>query len=161
YSNCGYVLLAALVHRASGRDYREFVAATLFEPAGLRHTGFWGGAPDVPVALGHDGLGNVVHDPAHMRPTWYDMGGGHAWSTLEDLRTWIHPLADAKVLDSEEVERLLEPRTGNVSPRDGSYALGWFVQETPRQTRVIQHGGDYLGTGAECEWFVDEDVLVI
>jgi len=161
YSNCGYVLLAALVHRASGQDYREFLRENLFAPGGLRHTGFWGAAPDVPVALGQDGFGNVLHDPARMRATWFDLGGGEVWSTLDDLCAWIHALSESRVLTPELCERLLEPRTGNVSPRDGAYAYGWFVQQTPRGTRVIQHGGDYLGTGVELEWFVDEDVLLI
>jgi len=163
YSNCGFVLLAAVVHRASERDFRAFVRETLFAPAGMKHTGFWGSAPgaDEPVALGQDAFGNVLHDPGKMRPTWFDLGGGEVWSTLDDLRTWIHALEKTTVLDVERVTRLFEPRTGEISSRDGHYAYGWFVQTTPRGTRQIHHGGDYLGTGAWLRWYPDDEVLVI
>jgi len=163
YSNCGFVLLAAVVQTVSGRDFRELVRESLFAPAGMRHTGFWGSAhpADCPVALGQDAFGNVLHDPARMRATWFDLGGGEVWSTLDDLRAWIAALKDTTVLDVEHVARLFEPRTGEVSSRDGRYAYGWFVQATPRGTRQIHHGGDYLGTGAWLRWFPDDDVLVV
>src|SRR5688572_4839281 len=112
YSNCGYVLLAAIVQAAAEQDFREFVRAALFVPAGMKHTGFWGSAPHpkLPVALGHDAFGNVLHDPARMRATWFDLGGGEVWTTLDDLRAWMHALAGSTVLDVERIERLLEPR---------------------------------------------------
>lgn len=160
YSNCGFVLLAAIVQQVSGQDFRAFVEETLLAPAGLRHTGFWGSTPAVPVALGHDGLGNVLVDPARLDATWFDLGGGEVWSTLDDLRAWIHALASATVLDVERVERLFEPRTGGNS-RDGASAYGWFVQETARGTRQIHHGGDYLGTGAWLRWYPEDETLVI
>lgn len=163
YSNCGYVLLAAVVQRASGRPFRDFVRDALWRPAGLRRTGFWSTAPsaDVPVALGHDGFGNVLHDPAHMGDTWFDLGGGEVWSTLDDMRTWVHALGDATVLGPEAIERLLEPRARVPGSPQVSYAYGWNVIATPRSTRLVLHGGDYVGTGAEVAWFVDEDLLWI
>src|ERR671911_1306276 len=46
YSNLGYSILAAIVEKASGMGYEEFLAAQLFAPAGMRHTGYvlpeWG-----------------------------------------------------------------------------------------------------------------------
>lgn len=163
YSNCGFVLLASIVQRVSERDFRDFVRETVFAPAGMHHTGFWGSAPppDEPVAFGQDGFGNVLHDPAHMRPTWFDLGGGEVWSTLDDLRAWVHALERTTVLDVERVTRLFEPRTAEVSSRDGAYAYGWFVQSTPRGTRQIHHGGDYLGTGAWLRWYPEDEILVI
>lgn len=160
YSNCGFILLAAIVQEASGQDFRDFVRRTLLAPAGMHHTDFWGSEPDYPVALGHDGFGNVVVDPAGLGATWYDLGGGEVWSTLDDLRAWIDALASATVLDADRVVRLFEPRAGGNS-RDGAYAYGWFVQDTPRGTRQIHHGGDYVGIGAWLRWFPEDETLVI
>ena len=162
YSNGGYVLLAAIVEHAGGGRFPDLLREMLFEPAGLTHTGPWGSAPpDRPVALGHDGFGNVLEDPTKRPATWHDMGGGQIWSTLDDLRAWIHALGSGAVLDVESVERMLEPRTGTGSARDGSYAYGWSVQETPRGTRQIHHGGDSSGSGAWLRWFLEDEVLVI
>src|ERR687896_1467909 len=40
YSNLGYSILAAIVEKASGTSYERFLASHLFEPAGMRHTGY-------------------------------------------------------------------------------------------------------------------------
>ena len=40
YSNLGYSILAAIVEKASGMSYERFLASHLFEPAGMRHTGY-------------------------------------------------------------------------------------------------------------------------
>jgi hypothetical protein len=80
-------------------------------------------------------------------------------SSLDDLRTWIHALADGTVLDADHVEDLFVPGTEISSPR-GRYALGWFVQQTPRHGRLIHHGGDYLGCGADLEWYRDAGVVI-
>jgi CubicO group peptidase (beta-lactamase class C family) len=40
YSNLGYNILAAIVEKASGTSYERFLASHLFEPAGMRHTGY-------------------------------------------------------------------------------------------------------------------------
>jgi CubicO group peptidase (beta-lactamase class C family) len=40
YSNLGYSLLAAIVERASGMGYEQFLARPLFAPAGMTHTGY-------------------------------------------------------------------------------------------------------------------------
>jgi CubicO group peptidase (beta-lactamase class C family) len=40
YSNLGYSLLAAMIEKASGMGYEEFLAKQLFAPAGMRQTGY-------------------------------------------------------------------------------------------------------------------------
>jgi hypothetical protein len=59
------------------------------------------------------------------------------------------------------VERLWTPATPDLNPREGSYVYGWVVKKTPRNTTLIEHGGDYLGTGADFQWYRDEQVLMI
>ena len=161
YSNCGYVLLAAIVERAGGGSFHDLLREFFFEPAGMTHTGFWGSAPaDRPAALGHDGFGNVLEDPTKRPASWYDMGGGQIWSTLDDMRTWIHALGNGTVLDAESVGRMLEPHASG-SSRDGSYGYGWSLQETSRGTLQVHHGGDTIGCGAWLRWFLEDEVLLI
>jgi CubicO group peptidase (beta-lactamase class C family) len=41
YSNAGYVVLGLIIERISGEKYRDYVRKNLFEPAGMKDTGFW------------------------------------------------------------------------------------------------------------------------
>ena len=40
YSNVSYSILAAIIEKASGLGYEQFLARYLFRPAGMRHTGY-------------------------------------------------------------------------------------------------------------------------
>ncbi len=164
YSNCGYILLAAVVERASGRPFREFMRDEVLQPAGLADTGFWGdGRLDATrVASGYNEYGELQHDPmARSQTTWQDLGGGQMLSTLDDLAAWIEGLAECRILPHAVVERMWTSWTPGLSSRDGDYGYGWFIGKSTRGTRVIQHGGDYLGTGAEMEFFPADSVVIV
>lgn len=163
YSNGGYVLLAAIVEKASGQPYRQYVRKEIFTRAGLRRTYFWGEIPiGARVAAGHDELGNVVFDPATASATtWFDLGGGQVVSSLDDLRTWIRALSSDKVLPAKQRDALFLPRTKPVSPSNHRNAYAWLVRETARGTRLAQHGGDHLGTGADLKWWIDDEVILV
>jgi CubicO group peptidase (beta-lactamase class C family) len=48
YSNEGYILLAYIVEKASGKSYSEFLQSNIFDPLGLRDTGNFGSSKIVP-----------------------------------------------------------------------------------------------------------------
>jgi CubicO group peptidase (beta-lactamase class C family) len=161
YSNPGYVLLAAVVERASGQPFRDFVRRELLEPAGMRRTGFWGeaipGVGDDELARGYDEDGQIADLRTRSETTWFDQGGGEMLSTVEDLHRWADAPLSGRVLDAERVRRMW-------TPVQGGYALGWHVQTTAHGTRRIYHGGDHAGFGAELALYPDErgqDVLVL
>ena len=85
YSNAGYVLLAAIVEMASGQRYQEYLKKNLFEPAGMRSTGFAGrwlpAVKQTLVARGHDELGEVGNPLKWSGESWLDLGGGGIVST--------------------------------------------------------------------------------
>jgi CubicO group peptidase (beta-lactamase class C family) len=163
YSNGGYVLLAAIVEEVSGRPFQEFLRDSLLLPAGLTHTGFWGERrlPHARVALGYDESGRALHDPMKRSDsTWFDLGGGQMLSTLTDLECWHHALREGRILPTEAVARLWSAQAKNIT-RTADYGYGWFVSTTPSGGRLIQHGGDYIGTGVQMSWYPDDSVLFI
>ncbi len=164
YSNGGYILLAAIVERAAKEPFRDYMRRAVFKAAGLTHTGFWGDPmlDRKKVAIGYNEYGEPLHDPMSRSPsTWQDLGGGQMLSTLNDLHRWREVLSSHRFLPADAVARIWNGWTKQLSSRDGDYGYGWFIQQTPRKTTVIQHGGDYMGTGADLEWFRDEDVEMI
>jgi uncharacterized protein YbbC (DUF1343 family) len=83
YSDVNYILLGEIVHRVSGWPLDVFAKQHIFDPLGMRDTGFR--PKRTPrVAPTQDGLHAAVHDP-----TARAMGGvaGHAglFTTAEDL----------------------------------------------------------------------------
>lgn len=83
YADINYILLGEIVRRVSGEPLDVFARKNVFQPLGMRDTGF---RPDksARIAPTENGLRGVVHDPTARR-----MGGvaGHAglFTTAADL----------------------------------------------------------------------------
>lgn len=103
YSDLNFILLGEIVHRVSGMTLDAFAKANVFEPLGMKSTGFKPAADLIPRIApterddkGHM-LRGVVHDPTSRR-----MGGvaGHAglFTTANDLARY------AKVMMRREVD---------------------------------------------------------
>ena len=146
YSNAGYILLAAVIEKASGMPYAQFIRQNITEPLGLRST-----MPDVQEAvlpgraMGYvpgpppDGLQNVV---------WYDMssmvGSGVLLSSVRDLHRW------ARAVHREELYR----RTAL------EYPYGWgsrkyFGRDLIEQSGQLDGFTSYLGV-----YFADSTYVI-
>jgi CubicO group peptidase (beta-lactamase class C family) len=154
YSGAGYVLLGAVVERASGKPYEEVLREVVFLPAGMEHTGYrlpdWGGAV---VAHWYDGLtdnGSPLDRPSAFSSL---LGDGGILTTAGDLLRWYEALRDDTILTAEERERLW-------SATDGGNAYGWRVEHTDRGLVVQCDGGNGLGSSAAFRWFVDRDLVI-
>lgn len=91
HSHSAFGLLAAIVEIASGQSYEDFCREQLFQPAGMRDTGFFGEPiPAARLAIGYgpksDGALNAP--PYWGRTSWLVMGSGGQVSTAEDMWRW-------------------------------------------------------------------------
>jgi CubicO group peptidase (beta-lactamase class C family) len=137
YSNSGYVLLTAIVEKASGQTYADFVEETLFKPLGMADSGYDSHAAVVPRRAS----GYVPSANGPMHADYIDMtipqGAGALYSTTHDLLRWETGLFGGQVLKPESLELL-------VTPYKGDYALGLQVTKTDAGT-TISHGGGIEG----------------
>jgi CubicO group peptidase (beta-lactamase class C family) len=133
YSNSGYILLTAIVEKASGQSYADFVHENLFEPLGMADSGYDSHAAIVPRRA--SGYAPTPNGPMHA--DYLDMtipqGAGALYSTTHDLLKWENGLFGGKVLEPESLDLLVTPFKGN-------YALGLSVDEKDGAT-TISHGG--------------------
>jgi uncharacterized protein YbbC (DUF1343 family) len=136
YSDVNFIVLGVLVERVSGVPLDVFAKQHIYEPLGMRETGFRPAAALRPRCApteqreGHWMRGEV-HDPRS-----YALGGvaGHAglFSTVDDLlvyaRMMLHggTLNGTTILRPETVKFMTTPRP---VPR-GLRALGWDVQSS-------------------------------
>ncbi len=155
YSNAGYSLLAAIVELVSERPYEEFLRDELWQPAGMRHTGYrlprWGGREVAHWYVGETDNG-VPLDKIY--PSWNLLGNGGVLSTTGDMYRWYEALVDAEILSPAAKQKLLTPFLNE-------YAYGWDVVQHERGMLVQHDGGSTLGSSAEFRWFLAEDVLIV
>jgi CubicO group peptidase (beta-lactamase class C family) len=155
YSNAGYSLLAAVVEKASGRKYEEFLSEYLFKPAGLLNTGYrlphWEDKVIAHWYAGDTDNGVPLDKPY---PYWNLLGNGGILSTTDDMFKWNRALKDNEVLSAEAKKTLWTPVLND-------YACGWDVIKSPHGTLIQHDGGSTLGNSADCRWFVEPDIFVM
>jgi len=163
YSNVGYSLLAAIIEKASGLAYEDYLAQELFEPAGMTHTGYvlpdWdpGGvaveydAQDRPQGRPYD------HPWAADGPYWNLRGNGGLLSTAHDMGRWLLALESDRVLDERAKAELFRPRVLEEPGGETRYAYGWVVADT-RVGTVNWHNGGNGWTYAELSRLPESDV---
>ncbi|MDH3493812.1 MAG: beta-lactamase family protein, partial [Acidobacteriota bacterium] len=158
YSNSGYLLLAAIVEKSSGQSYEEFLANNIFEPAGMRRTGFtqsW--KPSRQVAFGFNDAG-TMESFLSWSPAW-SHGRGNIVSTLEDVHRWHVAIRKNSILHAKTSKRMFE-RHASVS-NDRAYGYGWYITKTSNGETVVSHGGDNKGYHIELRWFPEKRRTII
>lgn len=155
YNNFGFVVAGAMIERASGMDYYDYVQQHVFEPAGMTRTGFPLEA-DRPAAdaIGYtrDGAGwKPNHDIAWRR----GLAAGGAHSTAGDLLRFAQALGDGRLLAPEMLAEATRPQIP-----EGWYGLGFtVVGQGP--LRRFGHGGDAPGINADVRIFPESGYVLV
>jgi CubicO group peptidase (beta-lactamase class C family) len=126
YCNGGFVVLALLLERATGRTFHDLVDEHVFEPAGMRHTAYLR-LDELPgtAAVGYlepDGLrSSVLHLPVRGN------GDGGAFTTAADLRTFWTAVCAGRIVSPTWADEMTRPRRNDESsPND--YGLGFWLR---------------------------------
>jgi CubicO group peptidase (beta-lactamase class C family) len=160
YSNVGYNLLAAIVEKVSGTSFESYMQRRLFEPAGMKNTGFIDGRrwDDTRLSLGYEpaaiGSGSVSRAEATKPSKWDDKGAGGVLTTTGDLYKWHRALGGTRIVPALSRKRLYTPFLSD-------YAYGWEIKKTARGTPIIQHGGDVPGFQSWFAQFPEEKLVVV
>ncbi len=125
YNNGGFVVLALLVERATGRSFYDLVDERVCEPGGLRDTAFLR-SDQLPggVARGYldaEGLRtNVLHLPVR------GSGDGGLYTTVADVHA-LWTALDAGRIVSDALREALGRRRDDGGPDDEGYGLGFWI----------------------------------
>jgi len=159
YCNTGYMLLADIVARASGRPFDRFMGEEVFGPLGMDHTTImaekgqvmWGAAES--YAPTDDGGWLRVYDNSSIQ------GAGGIYTTVADLARWLHNFRSAAVGGTAAIDQMQE--RGVLSGGDTlPYAFGLNVGRW-RGLRTLSHGGSSAGYRASLLYFPDYDVGIV
>lgn len=160
YSNSGYGFAAAIVERVSGKTFEQFCVDEIFKPAGMKDAAFIGWdkldlarVPKIDRGEGFtDGRPKDFAFAYGNTLTWGYRGCGGAVASTRDMFQWDQALRGDKVLSKAAKGEYY--KTGLKD-----YALGWFVNETPRGARV-EHSGGVKGVVVDYVRLLDEDIVV-
>ena len=144
YSSYGYNILAAVVEKASGKSFRDYLKEKIFQPASMTATDLEILAEPIKertiqyVSFGK----NFMPAPTvNLSCKW--AGGGLA-GTAEDLVHFCMALNEGKILSAKSCEQMYRAGTLN----DGShteYGFGWRLRVDSRGRRWVGHSGGATG----------------
>jgi len=140
YSNTGYTLLAQVVARASGRSFRDFTTARIFEPLGMKSTHFRDDFSEIVkgMAYGYVGSGGAFR----LSVTNFDTAGATSLlTTVEDLALWDENFYNPRVGGRSLIDRMLE-RGRLTSGETIDYACGLVIGRYKGLETVEHSGGD-------------------
>ncbi|MCW5581957.1 MAG: beta-lactamase family protein [Luteimonas sp.] len=152
YSNYGFLLLGAIIERASGQSYYDYVDAHVFAPAGMRDSGSLPEEMAVPGrAVAYTRKDGAWTDAADTLPYRGTAAGG-GYSTAGDLLKFARALLAGKLLSPE----LLAEATRNQTPW---YGYGFMVREQ-EGVRMFGHAGGAPGMNGDLRIYPDLGVVV-
>ena len=152
YSNTGFVILASITEKVSGRDFIEFCNTEIFNKSKMKSTGIR--TLEEKAAIANFALGHVFVPernayiradsfPSSNYTIWLGnrKGPGRISSTVEDLLKWDQALYTSKLIQPSTLAEAFNPMklsTGKIS----NYGFGWELRP---QENIVWHNGDNPG----------------
>lgn len=165
YSNAGFVVLAAVVEHATGREFEDEARRRVLVPAGMEGSGFLDGL---------DALGRPLDRPHHRELFtararrdgsvvgllddgygWGLKGAGGLLTSALDLLRLDEAFAAGRIVEPATAAMMTEARPGSMT------GLGWFVGESAWGGTLVSHGGATRGYTAEFRRYPEDGAAVV
>ncbi|HYI42625.1 MAG TPA: serine hydrolase domain-containing protein [Sphingomicrobium sp.] len=158
YNNAGYVLLGAIVEKASGQRWHEAVAARVTAPLGLATIAPPGPAANATaVARGYRREGGRIEPVPPTHPSMAFSAGGLVGSA-RDLARFSNALHGGRLVSPTLYKEMTSPaRLADGSTRP--YGFGFRLQQL-LDRQVIVHGGAGAGLDTDAVYIPSEDIYV-
>ena len=157
YSNSGYILLSAIIEKASGQTWADYANEHLFTPAGMSHTtaSMVQGTPAEAHGYAEDAQG---WKPAAVVSMSWPLAAGNIRSTVGDLWKWNTSVFAGKLVPVARLAQAHQPVTlvdGTTNP----YGFGWGFQNV-QGSPTIEHNGGIDGFVSASLYLPKEDIYV-
>ena len=158
YSNSGYFLLGAIIEKASGQPYAQFLAQRIFIPLEMRDTAYEGHERSAARRAAGYSSTDGTFVPAQALSMTQPYAAGALVSTVDDLTRWNAAIGAGKLLKAATWRKAFAPYT----LADGSstrYGYGWGLDDW-QGAPVISHGGGIDGFATYAARLPRQDVFV-
>jgi CubicO group peptidase (beta-lactamase class C family) len=177
YSNLGYMVLAEVVKKVSGKDFNHYLQEHIFEPAGMDRTGIYDrkeikevqnvarGYLFYPFTGQYEQAIKVPEFAFHYAISGFE-GDGNVYSTIADLFSLYKALKNHELISKASWEKattkhILARNMNGVNEYGTSYGYGWIIAAAPEPELVVQRGGELPGYVSNMIWEVGDDHLLI
>ncbi len=147
YSNSGYLLLAAIIEKASGLTYEKYLNENIFKPIGMFDTGADFTGKIIPLKVTGHNVGTGARGIAEA--TWYDInletGSGSLYSTSQDLLKWLKAIKANTFFDIKSLV----------------YPFGWGKREYFNHKPSIEQSGFLNGYSSYIAVYPSQDLYII
>ena len=171
YSNTGYVLLASIAEKASGKDFIKLCKEWIFTPFGMTSTNIRTLSEKAAVrnfAIGHiyvkerNDFIRADSFPSSNYTIWLGnrKGPGRISSTAQDLLKWDRALYSSKLVKPETLEEAFSA----MRLKDGSfhpYGFGWDLPDNTYYGKIVMHNGDNPGYHTQIIRNIGRDKTII
>lgn len=171
YSNTGYVLLASIAEKASGKDFIEFCRERIFQPLQMKNTDIR--SLEEKKSMENFALGHIYVEerekyvradsfPSSNYTIWLGnrKGPGRISSTAFDLLKWDRALYTEKIISQSALQEAFTAYTLN-NDSLSHYGFGWILEEKPGAGKIVWHDGDNPGYKTIIIRLVDKDKTII
>lgn len=159
YSNSGYFLLGTILEQVSGKTYEHLLHQQIFEPLGMRNSGYTHTEEIIP----HRAAGYERGPSGLQNARFYDMSipfsAGALYSTVEDLFVWDQALYGEQLLPAKLRDLMFKPNLED-------YGYGWVMlipaSGSPYAGESIpMHGGAIFGFQSVIQRIIGHQELIV
>src|SRR6188474_12871 len=171
YSNTGYLLLASIAEKSSGKDFIELCQKWIFKKLKMKSTDIR--TLEEKKATKNFAIGHVYVEernkyvradsfPSSNYTIWLGnrKGPGRISSTAADLLKWDQALYTEKLIKQSTLQEAFTPMKLN----DGSlsnYGFGWSLRTDSVFGKIVWHNGDNPGYKTQIIRYIDKKKTII
>lgn len=147
YNNSNYVLLAYIVEKLSGMNFRDYAKKHLFDPAGMSRSFIYD--PQDANKLSTAALGYTPNRRGFWQVPFDYLDGATGdkgvYSTVEDLFKWDMALNTEKLVKIKTLNEAFQPAHTFKFATNRNYGFGWRLQLLDDGTWMTFHTGWWHG----------------
>ena len=171
YSNTGYLLLASIAEKASGKDFTWMTRNWIFKKLKMKNTDIR--TPSEKMMLKNYAMGHILVKernqyvradsfPSSDYTIWLGnrKGPGRISSTTVDLLKWDKALYTEKLIKQTTLQEAFKPMKLNHGSFS-NYGFGWDIRTDARLGNIVQHTGSNPGISNIIIRYLDKNKTLI
>ncbi|WP_343604353.1 serine hydrolase domain-containing protein [Fluviicola sp.] len=172
YSNSGYIILASIIERVSGKSFENYLKEKIFIPLGMNNTFVYRKRYE-PKQIGNYALGYIYSDSLKRKIlpdeegknslyVYLDgtFGDGMVNSNLHDLLKWDRALYTNNLINDED-KKIIFSSYKTKDSLETDYGFGWFINQDSLYGKIVSHTGRWAGYLTVFERDIDHDKTII
>ncbi len=144
YNNTGYVLLAAIIEKISGKPFEVFLQEELFDKLKMTNTRVWNlASKNKEFENKTSSFFNLKGFVTELTPGVLDglAGDGSVFSSIDDFIIWNQFWCENSLLSEETMKEAYKKPILN-DGKESNYGFGWVIT---KNNEAIFHNGSWLG----------------